>query len=170
MYETCNNSSKEVEFREIWSRLETLDEVEIYRDIGCMRKCQRMEWKAKTIYANQEMSEDYAKSESKDSLESGENMENLNKSDNQEKPENQDNSENQTKSENQDKSSTLSLKLFYNTGLYHIREQYYTYGLNSFVADFGGYLGLLLGHSILSAFDLGRDVIACIKEKRNVMQ
>ena len=89
--------------------------------------------------------------------------------DNQEKPENQDNSKNQTKSENQDK-STLSLKLFYNTGLYHIKEQYYTYGLNSFVADFGGYLGLLLGHSILSAFDFGRDVVSCIAEKRNAKQ
>ena len=151
MYETCNNSSKNVEFREIWSRLETMDEVEIYRDIRCMRKCQRMEWKAKTIYANQEKYENH------------ENLEKQDKSDNQEKPDNQEMPENQDK-------SILSLKLFYNTGLYHIKEQYYTYGLNSFVADFGGYLGLLLGHSILSAFDFGRDVFACIKDKRNVMQ
>ena len=72
MYETCNNSSKNVEFREIWSRLETMDEVEIYRDIRCMRKCQRMEWKAKTIYANQENHENH------------ENLEKQDKSDNQE--------------------------------------------------------------------------------------
>ena len=53
-YEVCDNtSSKVVEFNHIWSRLITLDEVEIYRDIGCMRKCRRMEWKAKTVYENQ---------------------------------------------------------------------------------------------------------------------
>ena len=62
---------------------------------------------------------------------------------------------------------TLSLKLFYNNGRYNIKEQYYTYGLNSFVADFGGYLGLLLGHSILSEFDFRRDVIARRLGRRN---
>ena len=101
---------------DIWEneRLVTLDEVEIYRDIGCMRKCRRMEWKAKSVYENYDQSAE----------------------------------------------PTLSLKLFYNNGRYNIKEQYYTYGLNSFVADFGGYLGLLLGHSILSVFDFGGDVIA----------
>ena len=118
----CDNSnhSKVVEFYHIWGRLITLDEVEIYRDIGCMRKCQRMEWRAKTVYENQEQSE---------------------------KP-------------------MLFLKFFYGNGRYFVNEQYYTYGPNSFVADFGGYLGLLLGHSILSVFDFGRDIIAGRLEKR----
>ena len=89
-----------------------------------MRKCRRMEWKAKSVYENYDQSAE----------------------------------------------PTLSLKLFYNNGRYNIKEQYYTYGLNSFVADFGGYLGLLLGHSILSAFDFGRDVVSCMAEKRNVKQ
>ena len=32
--------------------------------------------------------------------------------------------------------------------------QYYTYDAKSFVADFGGFLGLLLGSSILTFYDL----------------
>ena len=47
----------------------------------------------------------------------------------------------------------------------------FTYDLNSFVADFGGYLGLLLGMSLLSIFDLGWDLveagIAKKKKKKN---
>ena len=62
----------------------------------------------------------------------------------------------------------LFLKFFYNNGRYYVNEQYYTYGLNSFVADFGGYLGLLLGHSILSVFDFGRDIVASRLERRNL--
>ena len=37
-------------------RLVTLDEVEIYRDIGCMLKCRRMEWRAKSVYENYDQS------------------------------------------------------------------------------------------------------------------
>ena len=36
-----------------------------------------------------------------------------------------------------------------------LQEQYLAYNLDSLIADFGGYLGLLLGHSILSFYDLG---------------
>ena len=61
----------------------------------------------------------------------------------------------------------LFLKFFYNNGRYYVNEQYYTYGVNSFVSDFGGYLGLLLGHSILSVFDFGRDIVASRLEKGN---
>ena len=33
-----------------------------------------------------------------------------------------------------------------------MKEQYFIYDENALIADIGGYLGLLLGHSILSIF------------------
>ena len=38
-------------------------------------------------------------------------------------------------------------------GDYEEKKQYLTYDINDFVADFGGYLGLLLGHSVLTFYD-----------------
>ena len=35
----------------------------------------------------------------------------------------------------------------------HVMEQYQLYGFSSFVADVGGFLGLLLGASLLSLFE-----------------
>ena len=50
---------------------------------------------------------------------------------------------NQTKNE-------LQLRLGYMNGRYEVRKQYPLYDINSFIADVGGYLGLILGYSILS--------------------
>ena len=36
---------------------------------------------------------------------------------------------------------------------YVVRQEYLTYDINSFIADVGGYLGLLLGHSLLSIYE-----------------
>ncbi len=44
----------------------------------------------------------------------------------------------------------LSLALTFPKGKYEVRELYYVYDQDSFIADVGGYLGLLLGHSIFS--------------------
>ena len=33
------------------------------------------------------------------------------------------------------------------------------YTFANFVADFGGYLGLLLGHSLLSLYDIGKEIV-----------
>ena len=38
-------------------------------------------------------------------------------------------------------------------GDYEEKKQYLTYDENCFVADFGGYLGLLLGHSVLTFYE-----------------
>ena len=43
--------------------------------------------------------------------------------------------------------------LYYNGGEHILVKEYYTYAMYSFIADFGGYLGLLLGASILSFYD-----------------
>ena len=45
---------------------------------------------------------------------------------------------------------------------YYERKQYTIYAWNNFVADFGGYLGLLLGSSLLTLYDEGKELIAKI--------
>ena len=37
-------------------------------------------------------------------------------------------------------------------GSYNVREEYVVYDMGSFIADVGGYRGLLLGHSLLSMY------------------
>ena len=34
-----------------------------------------------------------------------------------------------------------------------MKEEYYTYDISNLIADFGGFLGLLLGYSILGLYD-----------------
>ena len=43
---------------------------------------------------------------------------------------------------------TLHLYLYYVNGLYDEKEQYVIYDMSSFIADVGGYMGLLLGFSL----------------------
>jgi hypothetical protein len=45
---------------------------------------------------------------------------------------------------------------YYISGRYNYMEDYYTYDESSFFADVGGYLGLLLGHSIISFYDIAK--------------
>ena len=54
--------------------------------------------------------------------------------------------------------SQISVYMFYANGRYQVGTQYYTYDFNSCVSDFGGYLGLLLGYSIVSFFDMAQEV------------
>ena len=44
----------------------------------------------------------------------------------------------------------MEYMLYFSSGRYELREQYVVYDTDSFIADIGGYLGLLLGHSVLS--------------------
>jgi hypothetical protein len=46
----------------------------------------------------------------------------------------------------------------YPGGRYNYKEFYYTYDATSFFADLGGYLGLLLGHSMLSFYDMAKPI------------
>ena len=48
----------------------------------------------------------------------------------------------------------VRLLFYYNSGEYELGEEYYIYNWGSFVADIGGYLGLLLGSSILSMYHM----------------
>ena len=47
----------------------------------------------------------------------------------------------------------LKLYMYFINGQYDEREQYVIYDLNSFIADVGGYMGLLLGMSLQGMFE-----------------
>ncbi len=47
---------------------------------------------------------------------------------------------------------TLKVYMFFKTGRHFVRREFILYTWDSLVADIGGYLGLLLGHSLLSLF------------------
>ena len=49
--------------------------------------------------------------------------------------------------------NTLSLTFYIKDSSYTEEEQYIIYDFNSFIADVGGYMGLLLGSSFLSLYD-----------------
>ena len=55
------------------------------------------------------------------------------------------------------KARTVEFLLFYPTGRYTVKNYYYVYDGNTAFADVGGYLGLLLGHSLLSFYDALKD-------------
>ena len=46
------------------------------------------------------------------------------------------------------------LRFVYPHGEYDLIEEYYIYNWGSFIADVGGYLGLLLGFSLLSMYQM----------------
>ena len=50
----------------------------------------------------------------------------------------------------------LIASLYYASTSHDRTTEYYTYGVSSLVADFGGYLGLLMGHSLMSLYDLAK--------------
>ena len=47
----------------------------------------------------------------------------------------------------------LSIMIFFPSNRFTEKIYYYTYDLGSFIADVGGFMGLLLGHSALSCYD-----------------
>ena len=54
--------------------------------------------------------------------------------------------------------SQIGMYMYYANGRYRVGNQYFTYDFNTYVADFGGYLGLLLGYSIGSFFDKAQEI------------
>ena len=49
-----------------------------------------------------------------------------------------------------------------------VQEEYWLYPFESFMADVGGYLGLLLGASILSLVEYSTDIIKKLTNKNTV--
>ena len=54
--------------------------------------------------------------------------------------------------DNGKKVAQLKITFVYSGGEYDLIEEYYIYNWGSFIADVGGYLGLLLGYSLLSMY------------------
>ena len=55
--------------------------------------------------------------------------------------------------------NALQLDFFFGKDRFSRREQYYAYDKQNLVADFGGYLGLLLGYSLLTLYDSMADIL-----------
>ena len=49
--------------------------------------------------------------------------------------------------------SSMLFQFYFPSTMYDERKQYLIYDKTHFIADFGGYLGLLLGSSLLSVYD-----------------
>ena len=47
----------------------------------------------------------------------------------------------------------LIMMFYYANNKIRVKEEYYTYDISNLIADFGGFLGLLLGYSILGLYD-----------------
>ncbi len=60
------------------------------------------------------------------------------------------------------------IQLYYPSSEYMEKTEYFVYGLPSLMADFGGYLGLLMGHSLLSLYDAGK--LFCFKNKKALVK
>ena len=58
----------------------------------------------------------------------------------------------------------VTIKFMYEDGLYIVTEEYKDYDMSSFIADVGGYLGLLLGHSVLSIYYMVGDLVMKLKD------
>ena len=67
----------------------------------------------------------------------------------------------------QNKWENLStIQFYFGKYLFTVKKQYYTYNFQDFLADFGGYLGLLLGYSILGFYDTLTDIANIAYSKR----
>ena len=58
---------------------------------------------------------------------------------------------------------TISLKFLYHDGTFIKREEYLVYDTSNFIADVGGYLGLLVGQSILGIYYMSADWVTKMK-------
>ncbi len=58
----------------------------------------------------------------------------------------------------------LRMRFLTPTAHHKIHDQYYVFGADSLFADIGGYLGLLLGHSVFSIFCTLSDLAAYVKK------
>jgi hypothetical protein len=52
---------------------------------------------------------------------------------------------------------SVRLQFFFASGKLILKEQYVIYNYNSMIADIGGYLGLLMGYSLLSVYEMAVD-------------
>ena len=113
MLRICNDptlaSLKELYFHHLLTRLDIMDEREIFEITGCMPGCLKSKIQVNTRHDN-------------NMIDDGKNV--------------------------------AELRFVYPRGEYDLVEEYYIYNWGSFIADVGGYLGLLLGSSALSMYHI----------------
>ena len=61
----------------------------------------------------------------------------------------------------------FELSIFFAKDKFPVKEQFYIYDTPNLIADFGGYLGLLLGYSLLGFYDTLMDLFEKMFEKCN---
>ncbi len=59
----------------------------------------------------------------------------------------------------------FKLRFMFPSGKYEEREQYHVYDVDSLIADVGGYMGLLLGHSLYSLYLIAYNAIQMLKAR-----
>ena len=57
------------------------------------------------------------------------------------------------------RSETVGITFHTSRSKHEVREHYRIYDNNSFIADFGGFMGLLLGHSLFGIYCMGEEYI-----------
>ena len=62
-------------------------------------------------------------------------------------------------------SDEWTLKIYFAKDKFPVKKQFYIYSNANLIADFGGYLGLLLGYSVLAFYDSLVDFFQCISMK-----
>ena len=60
------------------------------------------------------------------------------------------------------------IKIFFSKDRFPVKEQFYIYDTANIIADFGGYLGLLLGYSLLGFYDSLLEIIVSIAKRCNM--
>ena len=68
-----------------------------------------------------------------------------------------------------DNNPTMKLVFGFEDESYNVREEYIVYDTSNFIADVGGYLGLLMGHSILSIYYLSTGWLSKMKIGSHVL-
>ena len=106
---TCNDTKFGSSKDDMLSRLNRLDERQIFEMTGCMPGCSKSKIELATI-------------DEDNMIDDGKNV--------------------------------AKLRFVYPRGEYDLVEEYYIYNWGSFIADVGGYLGLLLGYSALSMYHI----------------
>ena len=68
---------------------------------------------------------------------------------------------------NPDLQDRLQVSIYFAKDKFPVKEQFYIYDNATFLSDFGAYLGLLLGYSILTFYEMFFDLIDYISRKCN---
>ena len=75
-----------------------------------------------------------------------------------------------TKNISSNHTTSLRLSFYYVDGGYDIKKEFYIYDYDSFKADCGGYMGLLLGCSMLSLYNILADWVTALVNRKDKKQ